>query len=72
MAYRKSGYSRKFFEEHRKEITLHKAAKDGDASFDAVIISNALHIIPDPEKALSEINRVPKKDGILIAPNFIN
>lgn len=31
VAYRKSGYSRKFFEEHREEITLHKAAK---AAFD--------------------------------------
>ena len=27
-AYRKAGYSRKFFEAHRQEITLHKAAKD--------------------------------------------
>lgn len=27
-AYRKAGYSRKFFEAHRDEITLHKAAKD--------------------------------------------
>lgn len=27
-AYRKSGYSKKFFEEHREAITLHKAAKD--------------------------------------------
>lgn len=26
--YRKSGYSQKFFEEHREEITLHKAAKE--------------------------------------------
>lgn len=26
--YRKSGYSKKFFEEHRTEIQLHKAAKD--------------------------------------------
>lgn len=31
VAYRKSGYSREFFEEHRQEITLHKAAK---AAFD--------------------------------------
>lgn len=30
-AYRKAGYSRKFFEAHREEITLHKAAK---AAFD--------------------------------------
>lgn len=28
MDYRKSGYSRKFFESHREAITLHKAAKD--------------------------------------------
>lgn len=26
--YRKSGYSKKFFEEHREELTLHKAAKE--------------------------------------------
>ena len=28
VAYRESGYSKKFFETHREEITLHKAAKD--------------------------------------------
>lgn len=39
-------------------------------TFDAVFISNALHIMPYPEKALSEIRRVLKKDGILIAPTF--
>ena len=27
MAYRKAGYSKAFFEAHREEITLHKAAK---------------------------------------------
>lgn len=42
------------------------------ASFDVVIISNALHIVPDPEKALSEIRRVLKMKGILIAPNFVH
>ena len=31
-AYRKSGYSKKFLDDHREEITLHKAAK---AAFDA-------------------------------------
>ena len=42
-----------------------------DHSFDAVLIANALHIVPDPEKALGEIGRVLRRDGILIAPNFV-
>ena len=39
-------------------------------SFDVVIVSNALHIVPQPEKALQEIKRVLKDDGTLIAPTF--
>ena len=41
-----------------------------DQSFDVVIASNALHIVPQPEKALAEIRRVLKDDGVLIAPTF--
>lgn len=41
-----------------------------DHSFDAVVIANALHIMPKPIKALEEIKRVLKTDGILIAPTF--
>ena len=41
-----------------------------DQSFDVVIVSNALHIVPRPEKALDEIRRVLKDDGVLIAPTF--
>lgn len=43
-----------------------------DESFDVVIIANALHVIPDPEKVLKEILRVLRPDGILIAPNFVH
>ena len=39
-------------------------------SFDVVIVSNALHIVPEPEKALRELRRVLKDDGVLIAPTF--
>ena len=39
-------------------------------SFNVVIVSNALHIVPQPEKALAEIHRVLKDDGVLIAPTF--
>ena len=42
-----------------------------DASFDAVIIVNALHLLPEPGRALREIARVLRPDGILIAPNFV-
>ena len=41
-----------------------------EESFDVVIVSNALHIVPQPEKALIEIQRVLKEDGVLIAPTF--
>ena len=42
-----------------------------DDSFDVVIIANALHIVPDPGTVLSEIARVLRSGGILIAPNFV-
>ena len=41
-----------------------------EESFDVVIVSNALHIMPQPEKALAEIRRVLKDNGVLIAPTF--
>ena len=41
-----------------------------DQSFDVVIVVNALHIVPEPEKALSEIRRVLKDDGVLVAPTW--
>ena len=41
-----------------------------DQSFGVVIVSNALHIVPEPEKALTEIWRVLTDDGVLIAPTF--
>ena len=41
-----------------------------DKSFDVAIVSNALHIVPQPEKALAEIKRVLRDDGVLIAPTF--
>lgn len=41
-----------------------------DQTFDAVIISNALHIMPDPVLVLKNIIRVLKPNGLLIAPTF--
>lgn len=41
-----------------------------NGSFDVIIVANALHIVPNPEKALREIWRVLKDDGVLFAPTF--
>ena len=59
-----------------RSAKLHFSVQDmfrlpyADKSFDVVIVSNALHIVPQPEKALQEIKRVLKDDGTLIAPTF--
>ncbi len=42
------------------------------ASYDAVIIANTLHILPETEKVLNEIKRVLKPEGVLIAPTFVH
>ena len=59
-----------------RSAKLHFSVQDmfrlpyANQSFDAVIVSNALHIVPQPEKAPAEIRRVLKDDGVLIAPTF--
>ena len=51
-----------------RSAKLHFSVQDmfrlpyADKSFDVVIVSNALHIVPQPEKALAEIHRVLKED----------
>ena len=56
--YRKSGYSKKFFEEHRQEITIHKAAKQ---AFDELQITK----LPSTQSLYEEFHRLTvqkKKD----------
>ena len=66
-AYRKSGYSKKFFEEHREEIQIHKAAKQ---AFDQlpgkkVPTRQSLHeeynrLLTEKKKAYAEYRQVRK------------
>lgn len=73
-------YSKKMIQqaqksEHPKNLSFEVAdAKElpfDDKFFDVVIIANALHIMPESEKALKEIGRVLKDNGLLIAPNYV-
>ena len=67
-AYRKAGYSKKFFEEHRDEIQLHKAAKQ---SFDQlpgkkIPSRKSLHeefhqLLTEKKKAYAEYRQVKKE-----------
>ena len=72
-------FSQKMIETAKKKTVpenVHFTVADATAltyeehSFDAVVISNALHIMPNPELVLDNVKRVLKPNGILIAPNF--
>ncbi len=72
-------FSEKMIEQATKEKlppNLHFSVQDAcclpykNGIYDVVIISNALHIMPCPDRALSEIRRVLSDDGIMIAPTF--
>jgi SAM-dependent methyltransferase len=41
-----------------------------DATFDAVVLSNVLHLVEEPDRALAEARRVLKPSGRLIAPTY--
>lgn len=64
-------------EKHPHPQNLRFAVQDAtnlpypDHSFDAVLIANALHIMPEPNRALQEIRRVLRPGGVLLAPTFI-
>ncbi|MDD6716365.1 MAG: relaxase/mobilization nuclease domain-containing protein [Firmicutes bacterium] len=59
-AYRKAEYSRKFFEAHREEITLHKAAKE---AFDQLELKK----IPRVAELNAEFNRLAKEKNAMYA-----
>ncbi len=61
---------------HFKNVTFQKAditkLEFSKASFDKVVAGNVIHLLPEPEKALSELKRVTKSGGTIIIPTYIN
>ena len=53
----------------RADITNLKCKDD---RFDKVVAGNVLHLLPDPGKALAELERVVKPGGKIIIPTYIN
>ena len=43
-----------------------------DGSFDKVVAGNVIHLLDDPLKALSELDRVCRAGGLLIIPTYMN
>ena len=43
-----------------------------DQSFDKVVAGNVIHLLPQPETALAELERVTKSGGKIIIPTYIN
>lgn len=66
VAYRKSGYRKKFFEAHREEITLHKAAKQAFSKQEGKIPrvkelnEEYAEVIAEKKKAYAEYREVKK------------
>lgn len=68
IAYRKAGYSKKFFEEHREEIQLHKAAKEAFNQFSVTKIPKVKELneefhqlLTEKKKAYAEYRQVKKE-----------
>ena len=66
VAYRKSGYSKRYFEAHREEITLHKAAKEAFGKLDGKIprvkdlSAEYAVVLAEKKRAYAEYRQVKK------------
>ena len=43
-----------------------------EQSFDKVVAANVIHLLDNPQKAVSELNRVCRRGGKVIIPTYIN
>lgn len=48
------------------------ALKDRDETFDCAMAGNVIHLLPEPEEAVSELVRVTKKGGKILIPTYVS
>ncbi len=75
-------YSQKMLEKAKKNCRMYHntffrrvditALPYPDNSFDKVVAGNVIHLLDEPLKALSELNRVCRPGGLLIIPTYMN
>lgn len=75
-------YSTGMLRQTKKKVAKYPNTKVGKASilklpfqdnkFDVVVAANVIHLLDEPDKAISELIRVCKPDGRLIIPTYIN
>ena len=46
--------------------------KFNNGSFDKAVAGNVVHLLPEPRKALKELERVVKPGGLIIIPTYLN
>lgn len=54
-----------------EQADLHEL-RHADASFDAVVAANVLHLVPDLARALASLRRVLRPGGRLVAPTYLH
>ncbi len=75
-------YSVGMLRQTKKKVAKYSNTKVGKASilelpfqddrFDVVVAANVIHLLDEPEKAISELKRVCKPGGKIILPTYIN
>lgn len=75
-------YSVGMLRQTKKKVAKYSNTKVGKASilelpfeddkFDVVVAANVIHLLDEPDKAISELRRVCKPNGKIILPTYIN
>ena len=75
-------YSVGMLRQAKKKVAKYSNTKVGKASilelpfednkFDVVVAANVIHLLDEPDKAISELKRVCKPNGKIIMPTYIN